>query len=727
MHEVQRPTGFGGIDITSPAFTPSLGNGDSAANPRHLGADRRLATTLHTRSEGGSSMGRLALPAALFAAVLVVVGASPASATWVYNGVPMSSASNYQMNSEIVSDGADGAIVVWEDWSGASVDIYAQKVDSWGDIQWPVNGIAVCTAPGTQMLPKVCTDGAGGAIIVWLDTSGLDWDIKARRIDANGNPLWAATGATVCVSLGVQQNYDICSDGEGGVVVIWEDYRNGNADIMAQRMLADGSTGWVATAVEVCVVPGEQTYPQIIQDGEGGYIAAWKDVRTAGIGIYGQRITSDGTISWGSMGVAYCTVPATGLGWPQLISDGYHGAIVVWHDERTSVDQNIYTQRVDYDGNMLWGPDGTLVCIATGDQRYPVLTSDGDYGAIITWMDASGDYDVYAQRVNANGVPRWTHNGKPVCTKDGYSNQIQITTDDAGGAIIAWQDARLSSQYDLWAQRIDHDGDPVWRVDGVIVCADYPEDQTHPRMIPDTKGGALFCWDDDRNTPYYDVYAMRVERAGYYGYPCPRITSVEDVPGDQGGWVDVTWSSSSLDEDGEPVIDYSVWRKLKSYTVSSLLASGAKGVDEWEFDKAAAGPIYFFEEVGGTTYGWEFMTMTPAFQHNSYTLTIPTLNDLSPQNMGYHYFKVIAHTAEPTTFWESPEFQGNSVDNISPPETSGLSAEQSISPAGLKLTWNSSTAPDLLYYKIYRGTPADLTMNVEIVLATTPDTTYFDD
>ncbi|MEJ2722919.1 MAG: hypothetical protein P8181_17540, partial [bacterium] len=392
------------------------------------------------------------------------------------------------------------------------------------------------------------------------------------------------------------------------------------------------------------------------------------------------------------------------LGNPRIISDGYNGGIVTWYDERNTVDANIYAQRVGVDGDMMWGSDGTNVCIAAGDQLYPELVSDGDYGAIIAWRDGRVvDHDVYAQRLNANGVPRWIHNGKPVCTELGYQNQVQITTDGDHGAIIAWRDARLSSQFDLWAQRLDANGDPVWRVDGAQVCLDYPEDQTRPRLVPDTKGGALFCWDDNRANPYYDVYANRVERGGYYGYPSATITDVADVPADEGGWVDLTWTKSRLDEYGEPVVHYTIWRRLPDQTAALLLASGEKGVVNWRLDAADAGPAYFFEEINGTTYGWEYIGDVGAARQASYTLAVPTLYDMAPNVDGTHYFKVIAHTEDEALFWESPEGSGYSVDNTAPGQTSGFSGEQSFSPPGLQLIWNANTESDLLHYKIYRG------------------------
>jgi hypothetical protein len=44
------------------------------------------------------------------------------------------------------------------------------------------------------------------------------------------------------------------------------------------------------------------------------------------------------------------------------------------------------------------------VCTAPGDQLWPASAADGPGGAIMPWHDVrSGNYDIYAQRLRANG------------------------------------------------------------------------------------------------------------------------------------------------------------------------------------------------------------------------------------------------------------------------------------------------------------------------------------
>jgi hypothetical protein len=75
---------------------------------------------------------------------------------------------------------------------------------------------------------------------------------------------------------------------------------------------------------------------------------------------------------------------------PVSVSDGEGGAIVIWEDNRSG-NQDLYAQRISADGAVLWTLDGVALCTATGDQWYPKIVSDSAGGAIVTWEDYRTD------------------------------------------------------------------------------------------------------------------------------------------------------------------------------------------------------------------------------------------------------------------------------------------------------------------------------------------------
>jgi hypothetical protein len=101
---------------------------------------------------------------------------------------------------------------------------------------------------------------------------------------------------------------------------------------------------------------------------------------------------------WDTDGVPICTDLAT-LGQAEIISDGAGGAIVCWLDYRSGTSPEIYGQRIDPDGNVLWQPNGVRMCGAPGYKDALALVPDFANGVIAAWGDLrSGNFDIYASR-----------------------------------------------------------------------------------------------------------------------------------------------------------------------------------------------------------------------------------------------------------------------------------------------------------------------------------------
>jgi hypothetical protein len=100
-----------------------------------------------------------------------------ANAQWLnssYNNNAICTSSSTQETSQLASDGNGGAIFTWGDSRSAQSLIFAQKINSSGVIQWDTNGVAICAAgTGGQGDPQLLSDGHGGAIITWTDFR--DW------------------------------------------------------------------------------------------------------------------------------------------------------------------------------------------------------------------------------------------------------------------------------------------------------------------------------------------------------------------------------------------------------------------------------------------------------------------------------------------------------------------------------------------------------------------------
>ncbi len=66
-------------------------------------------------------------------------------------------------------------------------------------------------------------------------------------------------------------------------------------------------------------------------------------------------------------------------------------------------------------------------------------------------------YELSTLRQFFNAQVQWSANGVAICTANNYQYGPNLIGDDAGGAIITWDDKR-SGFYDIYAQRVDANG-----------------------------------------------------------------------------------------------------------------------------------------------------------------------------------------------------------------------------------------------------------------------------
>ncbi len=442
-----------------------------------------------------------------------------AQATWQTNGTPLSQATGHQGAAVMASDGAGGAITAWNDGRNESQDIYVQRIDGAGGVLWTADGVALCTADDVQVVGNVVPDGSGGAIVVWQDRRNeSDLNIYVQRLSASGSPQWTADGVPVCSDPAGQQRPRCVSDGAGGAVITWIDLRNGDPDVYAQRVDASGTPQW--TTDGVCVAtwawPNNQIDPELVSDGAGGAIIVWQDGRYYDYDIYAQRVDASGAAQWTANGVAICQASGH-QDLPQIIPDGAGGAIMTWHDGRPGATApDIYAGRIDGSGIPQWTTDGVALCLAAGDQRDMRIVGTAS-GAIIAWTDGRlgmGEEDVYAQCLNSSGTVQWSSTGAPFCTASGYQ-VLRAITGDGAGAIAIWADERGGiGTEDLYAQRLDGLGASQWEEDGVRVCG--ADDQQYVCcMVGDGAGGMIAAWEDRRSgLSEEDLYALRVYASG---------------------------------------------------------------------------------------------------------------------------------------------------------------------------------------------------------------------
>jgi len=151
-----------------------------------------------------------------------------------------------------------------------------------------------------------------------------------------------------------------------------------------------------------------------------------------------------------------------------------------------------------------------------------------------------------------------------ICTTTGSQESPTLVSDGTGGAIITWEDFRNGTDFDIYAQRINASGTVRWTANGVAISTATGTQQI-PTIVGDGSGGAIIAWEDYRNGTDYNIYAERVDQVGYLYAPPPWITTARDVANDQGGQMRILWNPSGHDVSPNSIVQtYTVWMGVKS-------------------------------------------------------------------------------------------------------------------------------------------------------------------
>ncbi len=673
------------------------------------------------------------LAAAIAVLMCIQIAAQNAQAVgeWTSNGVVICTRYELQDQVVIVSDDSLGAIVIWRDfyYGPDDTDIRAQRIDPEGTVLWSTDGNYVCGALGNQHSCCAIGDGNGGAFTAWRDDrDDGDGDIYVQKIDADGARIWNDPGVVICNDTTEQLEPCLASDTCGGFFLAWRDARNGYDDIYAQRIDANGDTLWPADGRPICTAANTQYNPRITADGSGGAIISWADGRNGvDYNIFVQRIDADGDTLWPANGRPICTAADYQYD-PQILTDDLGGAYLAWQDSRGAHD-DIYAQRVGTDGNALWQEDGLPICTASNAQMSPKLIA-GNSGIIIVWEDFrdASSVDIYAQRVDPNGNLQEPADGLLICGAAGDQRHPQIASDGLGGAIITWQDQRSGFKWDIYAQQIDANGDTLMPAGGLPICT-FVGDQEDPCLVSAGTAGAVIAWQDARDDTG-DVYAQKI-----FFNPTPNITSISDVPEDQGRQAAILWSRSYLDDaQFGGIAEYSIWRKDPGGSKSRSPEQQWDGRSAKDLSPGTYRIITGSDASGNHKQEyWEYIDAIDAHYLEGYRYTAPTLDDSSAGGTPFFTFMVSAHTNDPYVFYDSSPDSGYSVDDIGPATTVlSLAHGTKGAPKGsLKLSWEQVTAgtdgsPETgpIFYHLYADTTAFFTPGPANLITSTAELSY---
>jgi len=422
---------------------------------------------------------------------------------------------------KIISDGSGGAYIAYNDMPLLGIHIMVQHLDKYGYRKFPGNGVMVADSDHVQAQRYFLVNDEAGGVIIAFDDSFLKEGkgytrASAQRIDSTGQRLWGENG----VAVAPQENprsLDLvaaCSDGNGGCYVFWGVFHNRQyIDLMAQHLDSSGNFMWDSTGLKISdqYTSYESSVPCLAVDDEAGGTICFYYDNT---GAKLQRISARSDFLWGE-GIR----PFSSGWWPKMIKDGLGGVIItgsynIVYEDSFGWHKAVAVQRVDKNGYLLWGESGVVIAESGYQETFaPSVIIDKSINSYVVWQDyRNGNHDVYVQRLNSNGEPQWPKNGIKVSpTNSAKSIHFDFVSSPDSSIIVIWSDWR-NDETSLRSQRIDASGRYLWLDDAMITKRPLRQST---EVASDDQGGAIVCWYE--TPPEIGIYAQQINYKGELG------------------------------------------------------------------------------------------------------------------------------------------------------------------------------------------------------------------
>lgn len=381
--------------------------------------------------------------------------------------------------------------------------------------QWtddPLVNTIVNNLTGSQAVPHIAYDNAGNFYVGFYSNNAGNYDIRLQYFSYDGVAQWDTDGLLVSnhTQYSWVTEWDLTTDNNGNCVLAFNDARDGNANVYAYAISPSGEFLWGDDGISLTSDPQDEFVPSITVTGSNNVIVAWSRPTSPQAEIVMQKITPEGTLSWGLSGITYQSGSESYTGARVLGVEG-DNFIMVFYKETGSfpaITRHIYAQKFNGMGTPVWFGD---VLASNSNYINPYnnfkIAPDNNNGIIIAWMDdRDGDMnmDGAVQRVNGDGSINWPANGSEVSTQNNYSHQqVEILgVNDVDEVLVSWSKKNQNqNQTAIAGQKFSALGGQLWTTGGIEFIPMSSD-------ISGVGGGAVF--DGENSLIVYEEYVSGV-------------------------------------------------------------------------------------------------------------------------------------------------------------------------------------------------------------------------
>jgi len=333
---------------------------------------------------------------------------------WGPNGIALTDSVNvYQANPKVIITSDGNAVIPWQ----YNNKIGIVKINKAGTKVWGSTPLMVIGNPsiGEKFnFPIGVKSDSASFILYWMGYTGsfispANYKTYTQKFSSAGTRLWGNPQDTIWSLGSAQGTYQpqIISDGNNGAIYVWQSYVAGPTNCYVQRKNSAGQIQFPVNGVAVadvntnlrfspavCYMPSTQETYVFWQE---------KNSSQSQIGVYGQKLSSTGTLLWPTTGFIF--KPMDGNSFNSLWAHSRDSNAMVYYTELvTSGGGLIKAFRVNRSGAFTWGTGILTPGSNTSGKGRMVVGVNQNNMSIVAFGDARNDAGgIYAQNINYNG------------------------------------------------------------------------------------------------------------------------------------------------------------------------------------------------------------------------------------------------------------------------------------------------------------------------------------
>ncbi len=364
------------------------------------------------------------------------------------------------------------------------------------------------TGQGEDVFFRAFEDDAGGFYLAWTDRRpDKSVALLAQHFNPQGQTLWNAGGLLIDPQLASAQDWSGLADGQGGLTLFWDEHDG----VHAQRFRLDGTRRRPGISVRMSSSTAMQ--PDAVPDADGGTLIVWREDLPVGRSVLlAQRRDANGQLVWPRGGIRV-SLRASNQTNPRAVYDNVSGMIVAWRDEVNNASE-LRVQRIDFQGNRLWGLEGLKVTAPVGVTEFPQIAPLGTGEAVLAWTaSVTQTNQIFLQKAGPERALKWGTMQLASRVPISYNRWNPVLLgDEEGGTWITWEDFRNQQNYQLQLNHLQGDGKSAW-TGGEIAVAPGSGDQGRVAMAHDGEDGVWVAWVDNRLATI-GLYVQEVDGSG---------------------------------------------------------------------------------------------------------------------------------------------------------------------------------------------------------------------